>query len=296
VHLTGRFSSTAGDASGTAVLQRIPVPNRVAEYRGLPLEWFSRLVEVVTATAYRNEWNQLNARVNDLAITGKEFWKTHNCHLLVAALVLAEDRRFYSHGGVDPIAMCRALFKTIFGSKIQGGSTIEQQLVRVLTSDYRKSLKRKVKEIVLAVRLHRVLGKNQIPVVYLVSAYFGWHMNGVRQAAQRLSINLKDPTVEDAARLIARIRYPEPHHPSARLLTLATKREEWVARRLLAKNISVVLNAPSMETDAGYPISRVFCEKWGCAVTRDPSSTPAVVDRGRPPELRSQKKNLDTQC
>ena len=128
--------------------------------------------------------------------------------------------------------MCRALFKTIVESKIQGGSTIEQQLVRVLTSDYRKSLKRKFKEIALAVRLHGVLRKDQIPVTYLVSAYYGWHMNGVLQAAQRLSIDLKDPTVEEAAHLIARIRYPEPRHPSSNLSILIAKRQEWIAREL----------------------------------------------------------------
>ena len=232
MHLTGRFSGTAGDASGTVVLERIPLPNRVDEYRGLPLDWFSRLIQIITARVYSNEWNQLKAKINNLAVTAEEFWKTHNCHLLVAALVLAEDRRFYSHVGTDPIAVCRALFKTIVESKIQGGSTIEQQLVRVLTSDYRKSLKRKFKEIALAVRLHGVLRKDQIPVTYLVSAYYGWHMNGVLQAAQRLSIDLKDPTVEEAAHLIARIRYPEPRHPSSNLSILIAKRQEWIAREL----------------------------------------------------------------
>jgi hypothetical protein len=235
MHLTGEFSSTAGDASGTVVLKRIPLPNRVDEYRGLPLHWFSRLIQIVTARLYSNEWNQLKTKINTLAVPAEEFRKTHNCHLLVAALVLAEDRRFYSHGGTDPIAVCRALFKTIVERKIQGGSTIEQQLVRVLTSDYRKTLNRKLKEIALAVRLHRVLRKDQIPVAYLVSAYFGWHMNGVRQAAQRMSINLKHPTVEEAAHLIARIRYPEPRHPSSHRAILTAKRQEWIARELRAR-------------------------------------------------------------
>lgn len=218
-----------------SLLERIPLPNRVDEYRGLPLNWFSRLIQIISARAYRNEWNQLKGKVANLAITAKEFWKTHNSHLLVAALVLAEDRRFYSHGGTDPIAICRALFSTIVQNKVQGGSTIEQQLVRALTSDYRKSVKRKLKEIALAVRLRGVLQKDQVAVVYLVSAYYGWHMNGVRQAAHRLSIDLKDPTVEEAAHLIARIRYPEPYHPSSPLLTAIAKRQEWIAGELQAR-------------------------------------------------------------
>jgi len=171
-YLSGRFSSTAGDASGTVILERIPLPNRVSEYRGLPLGWCSRLIEVVTTAAYKNEWGQLKAQIAHAAVTAEEFWKTNNSHLLVVGLVLAEDRRFYSHGGTDPIAICRALFRTIVENKLQGGSTIEQQLVRHLTSDYRKSLKRKLKEIVLAVRLRRLLQKDQIAVLYLVSGVF----------------------------------------------------------------------------------------------------------------------------
>lgn len=232
MQLVGRFSGTAGDASGIVALDRIPLPNRVDEYRGLPLGWFSRLIEVITARAYVNEWGQLKARIDPLKVVAEEFWKTHNSHLLVAAVILAEDRRFYSHGGTDPIAICRALFKTIFQNKIQGGSTIEQQLVRGLTSDYRKSLRRKLKEIALAVRLHRILQKDQIAVVYLVSAYFGWHMNGVRQAAQRLSIDLRNPTVEEVAHLIARIRHPEPRDPTSQQIMATARRREWIAREL----------------------------------------------------------------
>src|SRR5438105_10914448 len=141
-----------------------------------------RLIEAITAQGYDNEWNQVRAKIACLATTAEECWKKNNSHLLVAALVLAEDRRFYSHGGTDPIVICRSLFRTIVENKLQGGSTIEQQLIRHLTADYRKSLKRKLKEIALAVRLHRLLRKEQIAVVYLISAYFGWHRNGVREA------------------------------------------------------------------------------------------------------------------
>jgi len=235
LHLIGQFSGTAGDSSGTLVLKRVDRSNPLDEYHGLPIDWFSRLIEIITSHLYINEWNHLKGQVNELAVATEEFWKTHNCHLLVAALVVAEDRRFYSHGGTDLIAICRSLFKTIFRRKIQGGSTIEQQLVRRVTSDYRKSLQRKVKEIALAVKLHRLLPKDRIPIAYLISAYYGWHMNGVRQAARRLSIDLKDPTMEEAAHLIARIRYPEPRHPSSSRSILITKRQEWIARELRAR-------------------------------------------------------------
>lgn len=235
MRLTGQFSGTAGDASGSVSLVRIRYPNRVDEYCGLPLDWCSRLIEIFTSSLYANEWNQLQSRMSSLADAAEEFWRANNWHLLVAALVIAEDRRFYSHGGTDPIAICRAFVKTIFAGTIQGGSTIEQQLVRRLTSDYRKSIKRKLKEIVLAVRLHRVLRKDQIPTAYLFSAYYGWHMNGVRQAARSLSVDLKEPTVEGAARLIARIRYPKPRRSNPGRSALIANRQEWIAKALRSR-------------------------------------------------------------
>ena len=235
MHLTGQFSGTAGDASGTVTLNRIRYPNRLDEYHGVPLNWFSRLIELFTSRLYTNEWNQLQRRITRVAVTTEQFWKTHNCDLLVAALVVAEDRRFYSHSGTDLIANCRALFQTILRGNTQGGSTIEQQLVRRLTSDYRKSVTRKLKEISLAVKLHHALRKDQIPIAYLVVAYYGWHMNGLRQAAGRLSIDLKNPTVEEAARLVARIRYPEPRHLIQNRSALIARRQDWIARELQAR-------------------------------------------------------------
>ena len=67
---------------------------------------------------------------------------------LVRFLVVAEDHRFYSHSGYDVIGICRAFYKNVFRGKREGASTIEQQLVRVLTEDYRYSFRRKINEII----------------------------------------------------------------------------------------------------------------------------------------------------
>jgi hypothetical protein len=235
MNFRGYFSSTAGDASGIITLKQIRIPNHIDDYWGLPLRWFSRLIEALTAHAYRNEWNELRAKISNVAKTAEELWRTYNCHLLVAGLVIAEDRRFNAHGGADPIGMCRAFYQTVFNGKVQGGSTIEQQLVRLLTSDHRRSVKRKFKEVVLAVRLHRVLRKDQVPVAYLASAYYGWHMNGVVQAAERLTVDLKNPSIDAAAQLVARIRYPEPRHADSTLAEQIARREKWIAGELRAR-------------------------------------------------------------
>lgn len=69
---------------------------------------------------------------------------------LVRFLIVAEDNRFYNHPGYDVVGICRAIYKDVCKGKREGASTIEQQLVRVLTGDYRFSVRRKIKEIYLA--------------------------------------------------------------------------------------------------------------------------------------------------
>ena len=74
---------------------------------------------------------------------------------LVAFLVVGEDHRYYRHIGFDIVGICRAVYRDVFLGKREGASTIEQQLVRALTEDYRFSIRRKIKEIYLATKLKR---------------------------------------------------------------------------------------------------------------------------------------------
>lgn len=129
---------------------------------------------------------------------------------LVSMLIAAEDHRFGWHIGVDPISVCRAAHRTIFGGRREGASTIAMQLVRVLTSRYEKTLKRKFEEMCLAVRLTMYVQEADIPKLYLYVAYFGWRMNGLVQASHRLNIDLSAMSEFDAASIIARLKYPEP--------------------------------------------------------------------------------------
>jgi len=129
-------------------------------------------------------------------------------------LIAGEDRRFGRHVGIDLKGITRAIWRLFRNGKLQGASTIEQQLVRVLTKDYRKTLARKLKEIILALRLSAVVPKRDIPGIYLCRAYYGWRMNGVLQAAKRLGIDLTRMDYAQAGQIIARIKCPEPQHPS----------------------------------------------------------------------------------
>jgi penicillin-binding protein 1A len=128
---------------------------------------------------------------------------------IIEALIQAEDHRFLLHKGVDTRAILRAIFVTTFTRKLEGGSTITQQLVRVASGDYRRTLSRKFKEMCLAAWIDAEIMKIEQAAVYLRIAYFGWRMNGLVQATTRLQFSFPLSNTEAAA-LVARIKYPEP--------------------------------------------------------------------------------------
>ncbi len=132
------------------------------------------------------------------------------CHLLV----VGEDHRFHHHRGVDPIALCRAIWKTFFCGQRQGGSTIAMQLVRTLTNRYEWTCKRKLAEIILALRLTRRIGRDRLPAIYLWVAYYGWQMDNFIQACSQAGIDPNSATELESATLVARLKYPEPRKPN----------------------------------------------------------------------------------
>ena len=104
---------------------------------------------------------------------------------LPQAAIAIEDRRFYQHGGVDYEGIARALLRDIRAGKVvEGGSTITQQLVRNLYIGRERTLKRKVKEACLAIKLSRAWSKNKILGTYLNQVYYGNHAYGIEAASQ----------------------------------------------------------------------------------------------------------------
>ena len=105
---------------------------------------------------------------------------------LPQAVIATEDRRFYSHFGVDPIGTARALVANLRAGGIrQGGSTITQQLAKNLFLTRARTVRRKVQETLLALWLERNLTKDQILTIYLNRVYFGAAAYGVEAAARR---------------------------------------------------------------------------------------------------------------
>jgi penicillin-binding protein 1A len=100
------------------------------------------------------------------------------------AMVAIEDSRFFSHSGLDYRGLARALWANISGHEMaQGGSTITQQLARNMFLSSRKTISRKIKEILLAVQIERNWTKNQILEAYLNQVYFGAGAYGIKAAS-----------------------------------------------------------------------------------------------------------------
>jgi len=132
----------------------------------------------------------------------------------VEAVLAAEDRRFYDHGGVDPIGIARALWRNARGGR-QGGSTITQQLVKVDYLSTERSLYRKVREGILAVKLERTADKDDILDRYLNTVYFGRNAYGIEAAARAyFDTTAAELTVAQAALLAGLIRAPESADPA----------------------------------------------------------------------------------
>lgn len=103
---------------------------------------------------------------------------------LIEALLATEDRRFYQHQGIDPIGIIRALVQNIRSQGVhEGGSTLTQQLARNIFLSNERSIQRKVKEALLALKLEQQLTKDQILELYLNNVYFGEGAYGVGAAS-----------------------------------------------------------------------------------------------------------------
>ena len=100
------------------------------------------------------------------------------------AVVAVEDHRFYEHGGVDPIAICRAAFNDLRTLSLrEGGSTITQQMAKNLFFTQDKHFERKVAEVFMAFDLEARYSKREILELYVNSSYFGSGYTGIGQAA-----------------------------------------------------------------------------------------------------------------
>jgi penicillin-binding protein 1A len=156
---------------------------------------------------------------------------------LIRAVIAIEDSRFWLHRGVDYVAILRALFKDIRARGIkEGGSTITQQLAKIVFLSPERTVVRKLKEALLAFRLEKNLTKEEILELYLNRIYFGHAAYGIEMAARRhFGKSVSDVSLPEAAVLAGIIKAPSRYSPYNNLDN-AKERQHIVLRRMVEEN------------------------------------------------------------
>jgi len=157
--------------------------------------------------------------------------------LFITALVSAEDHRHELHCGVDPLAMIRALVVRVRSGRIQGGSTIEQQFVRVACGRYERTLTRKLREQLLAIAVARRRSKRQIAESYLSVAFYGSCLQGTAGLLTVCGADLHTANQRHVFGVIARLKYPEPSQPTLQWETVLQRRIQYIERRFKTVNL-----------------------------------------------------------
>lgn len=152
---------------------------------------------------------------------------------MVNAVVAVEDSRFWKHRGIDYIAIGRAVLKDIVSIGLkEGGSTITQQLAKVVFLTPEKTLTRKIREAALAIKIEKNLDKREILELYLNKIYFGHGAYGVEMASRTyFGKPVQDITLSEAALLAGLIRAPVMYSPYNDL-SKAKERQQIVLSRM----------------------------------------------------------------
>jgi len=152
---------------------------------------------------------------------------------MINSVIAVEDSRFWRHKGIDYLAIARAVIKDILyvGLK-EGGSTITQQLAKVMFLTPEKTLKRKLREAALAIKIEKSLDKKEILELYLNKIYFGHGAYGVEMASRiYFGKSVKDITLPEAALIAGLIKAPSLYSPYNDL-TKAKERQQIVLSRM----------------------------------------------------------------
>ena len=155
---------------------------------------------------------------------------------MVNALLATEDPRFFQHTGIDYRGILRAALRNIIEVRVaQGGSTITQQLTKVVFLSPERKFKRKIKEIILARRLEKELSKEDILELYLNKVYFGHGAYGVQMASKTyFGKNIWEVNQAEAALLAGLPKSPTAYSPYSDI-DLTKLRQQHVLKRMVAE-------------------------------------------------------------
>ena len=153
---------------------------------------------------------------------------------VMQAFVAAEDNRFFEHHGIDPLGIVRAAFANFkAGHVVQGGSTITQQVAKLMLVGNERNVFRKIREAILAHKIESTLKKEQILAIYVNHVYLGHGAYGVQAAAEvYFGKDAKDLTVAEAAMLGGLPKAPTEDSPTVNFKR-AKDRQRYVLGQML---------------------------------------------------------------
>ena len=185
------------------------------------------------------------------------------------AVIAIEDRRFYSHFGIDPIGLARAMVANYrAGHVVEGGSTLTQQLAKNLFLKPERTIQRKLQEMVLAIWLEAKFTKEDILQLYLNRVYYGAGAIGVEKAAQKyFRKSARDVALSEAAILAAVLKAPANYNPinhpnEARARAREVVKDMVEAGFITAREADRAAKAPAAVRPVDYVPSTQYIVDW----------------------------------
>jgi penicillin-binding protein 1A len=183
---------------------------------------------------------------------------------LVQAVLSTEDRRFYAHFGIDPLGLVRASFRNATaGSVVEGGSTITQQLAKNLFLSPKRTITRKLEEVIYAIWLEQRFSKDEILELYLNRVYFGGGTYGIEAASRRyFGKSSRFVTLSQAALLAGLLKAPSRYAPTRSVKAASERTDEVLENMVQAGFLSPEqariasqqpLRLSARGDDTGYP-------------------------------------------
>jgi len=187
-----------GGFAAAVAFTDVPPPNEISRAERTIVYWNDGKTEM----GQLGEANRISVPLSDVSSRTRD------------AVLAAEDREYYEHGGFDPRALVRAAWNDLNGGATQGASTITQQYAKNAFLSHEQTLTRKARELVLSVKLETEASKDQILENYLNTIYFGRNAYGIETAAQAyFGVPAKELTLKQSAAIAAIIRAPGGYDP-----------------------------------------------------------------------------------
>ncbi|MBP7119046.1 PBP1A family penicillin-binding protein [Candidatus Woesebacteria bacterium] len=222
------------------ILWNIPLPDKLSDDPAVSTKIFDRNQKLIY---------EIYAKERRTPVTLEEIPKT-----LQQATIAIEDKDFYKHGGFSITGIARAFYKTIFQQNVQGGSTLTQQLVKSSLLTPERTIRRKIREFILATLVELRYSKDQILTMYLNQIPYGSTAYGVESAATLyFGKSAKDLDLAESALLAGITPAPSKYSPFGANPEFAKERQKSVLRRMVEDGY-----ISQEESDAAYEEKLVY--------------------------------------